>query len=78
MLCAEQHAFWQEHRAAVKNYIEAIHDLVVLVDQSSENPAFNRAHLRIKAGRALCDVAQAAWNITRKNTAVETLIFKLT
>jgi thiamine biosynthesis lipoprotein ApbE len=60
MLCAEQHAFWQEHRAAVKNYLEAIHALVALVDQSAENSAFNRAHLRIKAARALCDVAQAA------------------
>jgi hypothetical protein len=60
MLCAEQHAFWQEHRAAVKNYVAAIHALVELVDQSAENPAFNRAHLRIKAARALCDAAQAA------------------
>jgi len=60
MLWAEQHSFWQEHRAAVKNYIESIQHLVALVDQSAENPAFNRAHLRIKAARALCDVAQAA------------------
>jgi organic hydroperoxide reductase OsmC/OhrA len=60
MQCAEYDAFWQEHRAAVKNYIAAIHDLVALVDQSAENLAFNRAHLRIKVTLTLCDVARAA------------------
>jgi hypothetical protein len=60
MLCAEQHAFWHEHRAAVKTYVAAIHALVALVDHSAENPDFNRAHLQIKTTRALCDVAQAA------------------
>ena len=60
MLCVEYNAFWQEHRAAVKNYVAAIRELVVLVNQSSENPDFNRAHLRIKAARGLCDAAQAA------------------
>jgi antitoxin component HigA of HigAB toxin-antitoxin module len=60
MLCAEQRAFWQEQRAAVKNYRAAIHDLVALVDQSAENPAFNRAHIRIKVTLTLCHVARAA------------------
>jgi hypothetical protein len=60
MLCAEQNALWQEHRAAVKNYVAAIRELVELVDHSGENPDFNRAHLRIKSARGLCDVAQAA------------------
>ena len=60
MRCAEQNAFWQEHRAAVKNYVAAIHALVALVDQSADNLAFNLAHLRIKAARGRCDVTQAA------------------
>jgi hypothetical protein len=60
MVCAEQYAFWQEHRAAVKNYVAAIHALVELVDHSAENPAFNHVHLRIKAARGLCDVTRAA------------------
>jgi hypothetical protein len=60
MLCAEQHAFWQEHRAAVEDYIAAIHVLVGLVNHSAEDPAFNHAHLRIKAARGLCDVTRAA------------------
>ena len=60
MRCAEQVAFWQEHRAAVKNYVAAIHALVGLVNHSPANPAFNLAHLRIKATRGLCDTTQAA------------------
>jgi len=60
MLCAEYNAFWQEHRAAVKNYVAAVRELVVLVDHSATNQEFNRAHLRIKAARGLCDVAQSA------------------
>ena len=60
MLCAEQHAFWQEHQAAVKNYIAAMRALAELVDHSAEDPAFNLAHLRIKAARGLCDVTRAA------------------
>jgi hypothetical protein len=60
MLCAEQNAFWQEHRAAVNNYVAAIHALVGLVNHSAEDPAFNLAHLRIKATRGLCDVRRPA------------------
>jgi hypothetical protein len=60
MLCAEQNAFWQEYRAAVRNYHAAIRALVVLVDDPAENPDFNRAHLQINSARELCDVAQAA------------------
>ena len=59
MLCAEQNAFWQDHRAAVKNYVAAVRELAVLVDHSATNPDFNRAHWRIKATHGLCDVAQA-------------------
>jgi membrane-associated phospholipid phosphatase len=36
MLCAEQHPFWQEHRAAVKKYVAAIRALVALVDHSDD------------------------------------------
>ena len=60
MLCAQQHAFWQEHRAAVKNYIAAMHALAELVNDSAEDPAFNHAHLRITAARGLCDLTRAA------------------
>ena len=60
MLCAEQHALWQEHRAAVKNYIAAMHALAELVNHFAEDPAFDHAHLRIKAARGLCDVTRAA------------------
>ncbi len=60
MLCAEQNAFWQEYRAAVKNYVAAIRELAALVVHSAEEPAFNRAHLQIKAARGLCDATQAA------------------
>ena len=60
MLCMEQHAFWQEHRAAVKNYVAAIQALVGLVNHSADDPAFNLAHLRIRAARGLCDVTRAA------------------
>ena len=60
MLCAEQNALWQEHRAAVNNYVAAIRELVELVDHSGTNQDFNRAHLRIKSARGFCDVAQAA------------------
>jgi hypothetical protein len=71
MLCAEQNAFWQEHRAAVKNYVAAVRELVVLVDQSAEYPAFNLAHLQIKAARGRCDVTQPPWNTTKQNTGAE-------
>jgi len=60
MPCMDQNALWQEHRAAVQNYVAAIRALVALVDHSAENPAFNRAHLLIEATRGLCDAAQAA------------------
>jgi hypothetical protein len=60
MLCAEQNAFWQEHRASFKDYVAAIRALVALVDRSAEDPAFNYAHLRIKAARGICETAQAA------------------
>jgi hypothetical protein len=59
VLCAEQYAFWLEHQAAVKKYVAAIRELVVLVDHSAEKPAFNRALLLIKAARVLCDAARA-------------------
>jgi hypothetical protein len=60
MLCAEQNAFWQEYRAALENYIAAIRSLVALVDHSAANPAFDLAHLRVKAARGLCDTTEAA------------------
>jgi hypothetical protein len=60
MLCAEYNAFWAERQAAVKNYVAAIRELVALVDHSATNPEFIRVHVRIKATRGLCDVAQAA------------------
>ena len=60
MPCVEYNAFWQEHMAAVRDYVAAIHALVGLVDHSAEDPAFNHAHLQIKAARARCDLTQAA------------------
>jgi hypothetical protein len=60
VLCAEQNAFWQDYRAAFKNYVAAIRELVVLVDHSADGSAFNRAHLRIKETRGLCEAAWAA------------------
>jgi hypothetical protein len=60
MLCAEQNAFWQEYRAAVRNYHAAIRELAVLVDDSAKNSDFNLAHIKIKAARGFCEVAQAA------------------
>jgi hypothetical protein len=59
MLCAEQNAFWQEHRAAVHNYHAAVRVLIVLVDKSATNSDFNLAHLKIRATRGLCEAAQA-------------------
>jgi len=60
MLCSERNAFWQEHQTAVKNYIVAIRELVVLVDHSATSQALNLAHLQIKAKHALCDAAEAS------------------
>jgi hypothetical protein len=60
MLCAEYNAFWHEHRAAVQNYVAAVRELVTLVHHSAAIPDFDRAHLKIKATRGLCDAAQAA------------------
>ena len=60
MLCAERDAFWQGHRAAVKNYTAAVRELALLVDHTATNPDFNQAHWQIKATRGLCDVAQVA------------------
>jgi len=60
MPCAEQNAFWQEHREAVQDYIAAIRALVALVDHSADDRSLNRAHRLIKATHGLCDAAQAA------------------
>ena len=60
MPCAEGNTLWQEYRAAVHNAHAAIRELVALVDNSATNSDFNLAHLRIKAARGLCEVAQAA------------------
>lgn len=60
VLCVEYNAFWQEHRAAVKEFVAAIRDLVALVDYSAPDPHFNRAHLRIKAAHGRCEVTQTA------------------
>jgi ABC-type branched-subunit amino acid transport system substrate-binding protein len=60
MLCAEQHAFSQEYRAAVHNYHAAIRLPVVLIDRSATNSDFNLAHLKTKAARGLSEVALAA------------------
>ena len=58
MLCAEQNAFWQDHRAAVKNYVAAVRELAVLVDHSATNPDFNQAHWQIKANLSLACAAK--------------------
>jgi len=60
VLCADQNAFWQEYRAAVKNYRKTLRDLAALFDNSATDQEFNLAHWRIQAARGLCDTAQAS------------------
>ena len=45
MLCAEYNAFWQEHRAAVKNYVATIREVVAPVDHSTTIPDFRHGHV---------------------------------
>jgi len=60
MLCAERDLLRQERWIAVGNFREAIHDLVVLVEASGTDSAFELAHLRVKATRGACELARAA------------------
>ena len=61
MLCVERDSLRQEHRATVQRFRASIRDLVVLVDNSALDSAadFNLAHIRIRAARGVCEVAQA-------------------
>ncbi len=60
ILCAERDSLRQERWIAVRNFREAIHDLVVLIDNSAPDLAIDLAHLQVRAARGACEVARAA------------------
>ena len=51
MLCAERDSLRHEYQAALQNFRASIRDLVMLVDNSAADSAFNLAHRRIRVAR---------------------------
>jgi hypothetical protein len=60
ILCAERDSLRQERWIAVRNFREAIHALVVLVEKSGTDSDFDLAHLQVRAARGACEIARAA------------------
>jgi hypothetical protein len=58
--CAEHDSLRRELQATVQDYRASIRDLIVLVDNSATDSAFNLAHRRIRVAHRTCEAARDA------------------